>query len=204
MTLRRKPPVMHYELSSGTSYLFDRSIADELTDPISRALEQSEAERSYMPVDETALEICSDTTAGKDGNGVFEIANRYPLGGGVVPVGSTLYLGAVACELSCAPLAWRTVFGRYLHSSAQAPRLASCSAPGLMPRELPWVVGYFGPITKHLTESENQEVELVIRLTSLITLGRCEAMHEAALEAGEIFLPDSIRYIELQNWEDHE
>ena len=192
------PPISHHNLRNGMVNRIARPFGHALQGPVAMAIEHSLREEGVVTIGGTPFAILASTATQEHGNAAFSLATTRPLGDGRVPAETVLYIAVVACYLPAAPIAWRHVLRYYLHHAASAPPLRTFSAPGCMPRIMPWLCGFPSAEAGGLAKEEWETLLAVVRLGGMILLQKCERACEEAAMAGTLMAADPNRYFELQ------
>jgi hypothetical protein len=192
----------HHELRFGRITNVPQHLTHPAKTEIARAIPAAHHGRCMIPIEGTGLELFAEETTIADGNAWFFVAAHSPLAGGKVAVGTQLYAATVACQLATAPIAWRHVVSRYIAAMAKAAPLCTFSAPGPMPRNMPWMSGFPSSEYLRLSAEERNTVLTIVRLVGLALLEKCTAASERAKANGGDFVPNSDQYLELLDWAD--
>src|SRR5271167_1255202 len=89
-----------HDLRNGTVEQVPRSLIHPAAQEIAQSIPASHACWSSVPVHGTSYALFADLTSVLAGNAFLFLCARAPLGGGMVPVGTTLFEAVVACELA--------------------------------------------------------------------------------------------------------
>ncbi len=120
---------------------------------------------------------------------------------GKLPQNSQLYSATFACKEATAPLAWRCIMNQYLGHMPDAPPERHFHAPGLMPRQFPWLCGFLESDAHKLLDEEWRLLLQVAWSAALEVLRRCEAAVKRIESQGIQLVPDPDRYLELEKWD---
>lgn len=192
------PTFAFHDLRYGSVEQVPRSLIHPAAREIAQAIPASHECWSSVPVDGTRFALFADLTSVQSGNAFLFLCARAPLGGGVVPVGTTLYEAVVAVELATAPQVWRHILRYYLKAVAKNPPLVTFSAPGPMPQgDLPWLAGFSSPEANRLANEERDSLLAAVKSAGLALLARCEQGVRGSVAAGREFIPDPDEYPEL-------
>jgi hypothetical protein len=195
------PPLIHHDLRFGRVNPIARPFGHPLQGAVAMAVDRSLREQALFTVDGTSFAVSANMSTHEDGNAGFTFMTATPIGDGRLPAEALLYVGALACHFPSAPLAWRHVLRIYLREVASAPLLRCFCAPGFMPRTMPWLAGYAAANSDALTNDERENLIVLVRLTGMVLLQRCERACEEAAMAGSLMATDPKRFPELQGEE---
>ena len=191
------------DLGKGTVSFVPRHLLLPVSNAVHHAIEASYRVRRTQLIAGTAYELFADMR-GEDGNAAFYLAAGIPLGGGKVPAGTPLRIGATATRLSRSPTAWRHILRDYLAAMAADRQQATFASFAGMPHRLPWSCAYMTPECNFLTPLECDQLLILARIAALYLAGKGEQESREAEAAGRDFTPDPRSYPELLPFLDHE
>ncbi len=191
----------HQDLRWGWTVNVPRHVSHPAKAAVASCVVGAHQNRTLLEVVGTNYQLFANYSSDRDGNAFFVIA----AGSGmkeVVVTDQPLYMGVVACARETAPYAWRHIMQRYLPVVASAPPRTIVSAPGLMPKQVPWLCGFSDPSVGRLALREREDLVAVARIAGSILLAICERGWARTKQSGRDVVLNPDDYPELQDWEE--
>lgn len=195
------PVLRHHDLRIGKTFNVPRTYESPLATKVREAVVRSHIEKAYVPVEGTPFQLTVFLRNESDGNAGVWVSSTQPLAHGKLPAHSQLYSATLACNEATAPLAWRCIMNQYLEHMLEVSPKAHFHAPGVMPRQFPWLCGFLEANPHMLADEEWQMLLQVVWPAALTLLGRCEGAVKRTESQGIKLVPDPDRYLELQRWD---
>lgn len=196
-----EPFLRHHDLRIGKTFNVPRTYRSPLAAKVRDAVVRSHIEKAYVPVEGTPFQLTVFLRNESDGNGGVWVSSTEALARGKLPAQSQLYSATLACNEATAPLAWRCITNQYLEHMLEAPPKAHFHAPGLMPRQTPWLCGFLEANPVMLADEEWEMLLQIVWPAALDILDRCERAVTRIESKGIRLVPDPDRYLELKKWD---